>query len=220
MSEPTKLYRYYDAAGALLYVGISKYAIRRLTEHEADKHWQADISSVRIETFPDRESAHAAERSAIESENPAHNLVRYAAAAKKQRPDRRRRTVDYDPPSVNWLCLSALASMYEETNGADFIGKYSFGGGALVALDFKRTDRTAELLDRWMRDAQLAFGRSRRVRIAGSCTIDDEIIGIDLVRKPFEASEMAEHGLSTHSAIHAELCADAPIDEERRLTLY
>lgn len=81
MTGATKLYRYYDAAGELLYVGISNNALRRLAQHEASKTWQDNVTRVEIEAHPTREAALGAERRAIASENPIHNLVRYTRDA-------------------------------------------------------------------------------------------------------------------------------------------
>jgi predicted GIY-YIG superfamily endonuclease len=220
MSDATKLYRYYDSAGTLLYIGISKNALQRLTEHETDKSWQADISNVRIETFRDRASAHAAERLAIAEENPSHNLIRYASrsAAREQRDgsrrDRARRTKEA-PRAINDRCLAALTSMYEEMHWNDFLFAYSHTGGELVALAFNRTDRIEALSEQWMCDAKYTFEYGG-MRIAATYRALDDRIEIDLLRQRCSGAEIAEFDLKKHDAIHEELCADAPLDEARR----
>jgi hypothetical protein len=68
----TALYRHFDAAGQLLYVGISKSAIARLAQH-SDKPWLDDLATMKVEYFPTRGEAEAAEIAAIRTERPMHN---------------------------------------------------------------------------------------------------------------------------------------------------
>jgi hypothetical protein len=69
-----QLYRHFDAAGELLYVGISLSAMSRLGQHAAVSPWAKDITTVKIETLPSREEALAAERVAIKTEHPKFNI--------------------------------------------------------------------------------------------------------------------------------------------------
>ena len=69
------LYRHYNSAGALLYVGVSNDVDRRLVQHRRDSRWASDIDKVAVETFPTREDALTAERLAIETEKPLHNTT-------------------------------------------------------------------------------------------------------------------------------------------------
>ena len=68
------LYRHFDGDGVLLYAGISLSALARLVQHRRGAHWYRDIASVRIEKFPTREAAQAAEKIAIENEKPLFNI--------------------------------------------------------------------------------------------------------------------------------------------------
>ena len=70
----TALYRHFDAAGRLLYVGISLSAVQRLGQHRDNTHWFEAIASVSIEWLPSRAEALEAERRAITTEHPAHNV--------------------------------------------------------------------------------------------------------------------------------------------------
>lgn len=90
--DPTDLYRHFDKRGNLLYVGISINAVNRLNQHK-DKSWYDDIESLTVEKFATREAAIAAEKLAIQSENPLHNMVRYIATEKpiKRHHPRRKR---------------------------------------------------------------------------------------------------------------------------------
>lgn len=74
MESKTALYRHFNKANELLYVGISLNALNRLGQHKEHAHWFNDISDVRIEHFETREMALAAERDAVVKENPKHNI--------------------------------------------------------------------------------------------------------------------------------------------------
>jgi len=83
VSKRTALYRHWDAEGQLLYVGISLSAVQRLAQHKAGSHWSDSINKVTIEYFENREAAHAAERAAVQSENPLHNIQMKSRAQAK-----------------------------------------------------------------------------------------------------------------------------------------
>lgn len=72
----TALYRHFDEAGQLLYVGISLNSMKRLRQHSAKAHWFTEISRVEIEWLPTREQAIKAEAKAIHHEKPKWNVVR------------------------------------------------------------------------------------------------------------------------------------------------
>lgn len=69
------LYRHYDAAGTLLYIGISLKPIRRLETHGHHSSWAASIARIEVEWLGTQEAAAAAEVMAIRNERPAHNVV-------------------------------------------------------------------------------------------------------------------------------------------------
>lgn len=75
LHEPTDLYRYYNAAGTLLYVGVSKSAIMRATQHERLAPWWDRWTTMTREVFASRDAALEAERAAIIAEKPVHNIV-------------------------------------------------------------------------------------------------------------------------------------------------
>lgn len=72
--KATALYRHFDAAGSLLYVGISLNAIARLSQHKQSK-WSADIAKVEIEHYPTLRKALEAEKLAIQAEKPRWNVT-------------------------------------------------------------------------------------------------------------------------------------------------
>lgn len=71
----TALYRHFDGNQVLLYVGISLSAVARLGQHMGSAHWALKIARVEVEWFPTRELALAAEKHAIQTEMPLHNIV-------------------------------------------------------------------------------------------------------------------------------------------------
>lgn len=78
----TAMYRHFNAAGKLLYVGISLSAVQRLAQHRHTAHWFDDIRRVEVEWFISREDALAAEASAIRTEAPVCNIAKPAASIK------------------------------------------------------------------------------------------------------------------------------------------
>lgn len=71
----TRLYRHFDAAGQLLYVGISLGVMHRLQQHLGSSSWAGAIARVEVESFDTRAEAASAERDAIRAERPLHNIV-------------------------------------------------------------------------------------------------------------------------------------------------
>ena len=68
------VYRLWDDAGDLLYVGISKTLVNRLTQHDESQPWAAEVASVTAKRYPSRDKARAAEIEAIQTENPRYNI--------------------------------------------------------------------------------------------------------------------------------------------------
>jgi hypothetical protein len=70
---PTALYRHFDAAGNLLYVGISLSPFTRTRQHKQRAPWFIEVSRIEVEWFGTRGDAEQAEWVAIKSEHPLHN---------------------------------------------------------------------------------------------------------------------------------------------------
>lgn len=85
----TALYRYYDAADTLLYVGMTGDLAEREVEHIRDSTWMDFAARSTIERFPTRAEAEDAERDAIRDEAPLFNI------AHNDTPGMTRRLVDY-----------------------------------------------------------------------------------------------------------------------------
>jgi predicted GIY-YIG superfamily endonuclease len=70
----TALYRFFDKAGQLLYIGISNCIPRRLDQHEDTKPWFTEASQITVEHHPTRLAALAKEKKAIKAERPKYNI--------------------------------------------------------------------------------------------------------------------------------------------------
>jgi hypothetical protein len=72
--RPTALYRFFDADGRLLYVGIT-FAIRqRWYAHAQEKTWWPQVAHKQVEWLPNRYRAAKAEIAAIKAERPLYNV--------------------------------------------------------------------------------------------------------------------------------------------------
>jgi hypothetical protein len=69
------LYRHFNAAGQLLYVGISFSALHRLADHKDQSAWFWSIARVEVQGFKRREDAALTEKIAIRLEKPMHNIA-------------------------------------------------------------------------------------------------------------------------------------------------
>jgi predicted GIY-YIG superfamily endonuclease len=69
------LYRYYDKDDNLLYIGISSNFQARAASHSKFATWSKKASTVKLEHYPDRHSVLAAEKYAIMTEKPLHNVI-------------------------------------------------------------------------------------------------------------------------------------------------
>lgn len=73
--QPTALYRFFAADGALLYVGITVDLEKRWSGHQSNKPWWPDVAEKTVQWYDDRPSALAAEAEAIKTELPRHNVA-------------------------------------------------------------------------------------------------------------------------------------------------
>lgn len=69
----TAVYRFYDNAGALIYVGITNNPSRRWALHAHEKPWWGDVTLREVEWFTTREEAEAVESQLIDSRRPKWN---------------------------------------------------------------------------------------------------------------------------------------------------
>ena len=78
MTDRTALYRLYDAADRLLYVGITHDLEQRWVGHRYSptSTWWPEVHRKAIEWHPTRQAADVAETAAIASEKPLHNKAK------------------------------------------------------------------------------------------------------------------------------------------------
>jgi hypothetical protein len=73
--RPAAVYRLYDAAGALLYVGKSIDPDQRtIMGHRGSSPWWTQVARQKVTWFRSEDDALSAEARAIATENPAHNV--------------------------------------------------------------------------------------------------------------------------------------------------
>lgn len=153
----TDLYRFYDADGTLLYIGISKSAIARMAQHADDKSWWHDVARMEVERIAgQRRNAEQAERHAIATEKPKHNIVHNTGSPRPVKPT----------PKNRWTCMhchnGAHYFQYHYPTGelsvvCDHHDKYPPGlDGGVYWVDLTRRDchmgmQTAEDIADWER---------------------------------------------------------------------
>jgi len=71
-----QLYRYYDGAGDLLYIGISNSAVARAAQHKGSSHWYKHAKFMEIENFKSREALENAETIEIQQMDPPFNVMK------------------------------------------------------------------------------------------------------------------------------------------------
>lgn len=83
------VYRFYDDAGELLYVGLTNNPNRRFSEHADTKAWWHEVDETEIEWFTTRFEAEAAESVAIWQEEPRYNIVSLIRLRNRPKPAER-----------------------------------------------------------------------------------------------------------------------------------
>jgi excinuclease UvrABC nuclease subunit len=76
MAEQT-LYRFFDADGQLLYIGISINAYQRFKSHMQTQTWIDEVANITLQSYPTRAEVEQAEIEAIRAESPKYNRIRY-----------------------------------------------------------------------------------------------------------------------------------------------
>lgn len=90
------LYRIFNSAGQLLYVGVANRPEERLTSHAGSRRWWHEVAETRVEWHPSREDAEKAEAVAINFENPLYNIaIPELDGSGKSR-------MRYDAPAIAW----------------------------------------------------------------------------------------------------------------------
>lgn len=69
------LYRFFNADGELLYIGVTQDPTARFKSHQHDKSWFSEVATSTMEHFTSRQELMAAELVAIQRESPRHNIA-------------------------------------------------------------------------------------------------------------------------------------------------
>lgn len=107
----TALYRFYDTASRLLYVGITEQVGRRWDAHMRLRPWWPEVHRQTVDWFDTREEATEAEVTAIASERPRHN-----AHHSTQLPENVVLGSPWHCPSCDWNTVD-LAEQMEHMEG-------------------------------------------------------------------------------------------------------
>lgn len=136
-SRTHALYRFHNAAGQLLYVGITLNPSQRWAQHRDDKPWWHEVADITVETHPSRTAVLDAERHAIATERPLYNVVhnqgRHLASTRPNtapaRPAPRPKpalTADDMPDDCHDVCVPAgFSGIYLPFKWRDGIAWYS-----------------------------------------------------------------------------------------------
>lgn len=141
MSRETSLYRYFDAAGSLLYVGITSRRTGRSLQHASEKAWWSEVARCEWEHFATREEALHRERLAIANEYPKHNVI-----GRSDRPDDQYRR----EALMRWP--DGMDMAWDGPRGAGRWATVSWCGGMTVAL-WRDLDRAEDAFCRINDDA-------------------------------------------------------------------
>lgn len=140
----TALYRHFDKAGALLYVGISLSWPLRTKAHAQKSRWFDLVDKVEIERFPTREDALAAERDAIQRERPKFNVVHNRqpaplSNARRTTPAYSRTPLELSPESMRFMgtrerrrAIAQCKTEWSRSFGEDPLLKMMKGPDAIV----------------------------------------------------------------------------------------
>jgi predicted GIY-YIG superfamily endonuclease len=75
MGQRTALYRFYDAHGMLLYIGITNSPGRRWQQHMEEKPWYPQVRHQAVTWYGSERQARRVETRAIRAERPKFNVV-------------------------------------------------------------------------------------------------------------------------------------------------
>lgn len=102
MTERTAIYRFFNAEGVLLYVGITNDIATRWKRHAKEKPWWPEVVEQRATWHPARQEALAAESRAINTESPLYNIS--ASPGSGATPNRVVRVSDEDWAAFDVAC--------------------------------------------------------------------------------------------------------------------
>jgi predicted GIY-YIG superfamily endonuclease len=146
---PTALYRFFDTAGRLLYVGITVDIGVRWKHHSKGKEWWADVVRATVTHYPTRDAALAAEKAAIRAEKPIWNIIHNQRAATTLAPRQEPQRLLNPTPVPSWT-FESLRTGYQRTTPLYLYWELD---GDPITDDYLPEEISAEeLWDMWRRD--------------------------------------------------------------------
>jgi hypothetical protein len=106
--NPCAVYRLFNQAGELLYIGMASNALARIGAHRATA-WFRSVIRIELQWFPNRNAAETAEKTAIAEETPQHNKQHNGGCKPPGRP----KLVELPYPSPDRELLQALGPVWE-----------------------------------------------------------------------------------------------------------
>lgn len=105
MTEHHVLYRIFDTAGGLLYVGATMDPGSRMRTHHLQQPWWNDAANITLEHFDTYEHLMAAESQAIATEGARYNVIHspHAVRSTKERSRRRGEGSMYQRSDGLWV---------------------------------------------------------------------------------------------------------------------
>ncbi|MDB4461363.1 GIY-YIG nuclease family protein [bacterium] len=126
------LYRHYDKEDNLLYVGISLSSLVRWQQHNNNSHWAKDSVTMTTEWFDTRELALDAERTAIRSEKPLHNIKHAKADSKENN----KRIYTIDNTLLREVIECVIENSITTSCNIDFLAELiRFSNGGFIHID-------------------------------------------------------------------------------------
>lgn len=114
----TALYRFFNADGALLYVGITEHLGIRWNTHAKKQPWWPQVARQTVDWHETRALAEKAETAAIKAEQPKYNIIH---VPKPPKPKRKQNTDRHTPlrplriPDDEWEALGKAVGDRERT---------------------------------------------------------------------------------------------------------
>ncbi len=105
--QRTALYRFYDAQGELLYVGITNDPWRRWRQHVLAKPWYPQVKHQSVTWYDSKPEARKAETRAIRTERPEFNIAGALKPADRFIPGREAAVI----ASVIWVGIPVICSI-------------------------------------------------------------------------------------------------------------
>lgn len=80
------LYRFYNAAGELLYIGLTTRLPQRFRDHRQSKEWWSQVARIELQHYETHGELVAAEVNAIRQEHPRHNVANTTNGRRRREP--------------------------------------------------------------------------------------------------------------------------------------